>query len=130
MSTLDQVRQNVDSACRSRVGGLTTEQEGLIARVRDEYQRLAPIPCTKCGYCLPCPSGVNIPLNFELFNQATVLQGSSAQLCRNLYLSLPESARAAACEECGRCEEHCPQHLAVRELLLQVDRQLGPPPSA
>jgi predicted aldo/keto reductase-like oxidoreductase len=130
MSTLDQVRQNIDSACRSRVGGLTTEQEGLLARVRDEYQRLAPIPCTKCGYCLPCPSGVDIPLNFELFNQATVLQGSSAQLCRNLYLSLPEAVRATACEECGRCEERCPQHLAVRELLPQIGRHLGSQPSA
>ena len=82
-----------------------------------EYQRLQPIPCTKCGYCLPCPHGVNIPGNFELFNQAAVFQGNSRLLCRNLYLSLPEAQRAQACEACGTCEERCPQQIPIQEQL-------------
>lgn len=117
MNALEQVRQNVASAERSGAGTLTPAELDLLARVRDEYQRLSPIPCTKCGYCLPCPSGVNIPVNFELYNQATVFQGSSRLLCRNLYLSLPESERATACERCGTCEDRCPQHLPVADLL-------------
>jgi len=120
MNTLDQVRQNVAVAERAGVGTLTAAERELLGRVREEYQRLAPIACTKCGYCLPCPHGVNIPLNFELYNQATVYEGSSRLLCRNLYLSLPESQRAAACEHCGTCEDRCPQHLAVAELLERV----------
>jgi uncharacterized protein len=120
MGTLDQVRQNIAIAGRAGVGTLTPAERDLLARVRDEYQRLSPIACTKCGYCLPCPSGVNIPLNFELYNQATVFEGSSRLLCRNLYLGLPESERAAACEQCGTCEERCPQHLAVADLLGRV----------
>ncbi len=123
MSTLDQVRQNIASAGRAGVGTLTPAELDLLARVRDEYQRRSPIACTKCGYCLPCPSGVNIPLNFELYNQATVYEGSSSLLCRNLYLSLPESERAAACEQCGTCEERCPQHLPVADLLGRVGEQ-------
>jgi predicted aldo/keto reductase-like oxidoreductase len=120
MSTLDQVRQNVASTGRSGVGRLTPMESELLTRVRDEYQRLSPIPCTNCGYCLPCPSGVNIPLNFELYNQATVFQGSSRLLCRNLYLNLPEAERAAACEQCRTCEDRCPQQLAVADLLGRV----------
>jgi predicted aldo/keto reductase-like oxidoreductase len=120
MGTLGQVRQNIAIAGRAGVGTLTPAELDLLARVRDEYQRLSPIACTKCGYCLPCPSGVNIPLNFELYNQATVFEGSSRLLCRNLYLGLPESERAAACEQCGTCGERCPQHLAVADLLGRV----------
>ncbi|NLF68467.1 MAG: aldo/keto reductase [Candidatus Anammoximicrobium sp.] len=125
MNALDQVRQNVASAERSGAGTLTADERGLLARVRDEYQRLSPIPCTKCGYCLPCPSGVNIPVNFELYNQATVFQGSSRLLCRNLYLSLPESERADACARCGTCEDRCPQHLPVAELLQRTSEHFA-----
>ena len=127
MNALEQVRQNVASAERSGVGTLTAAELELLARVRDEYQRLSPIPCTKCGYCLPCPSGVNIPVNFELYNQATVFQGSSQLLCRNLYLSLPESERATACERCGTCEERCPQHLSVADLLERTGEHFAVP---
>jgi hypothetical protein len=125
MNTLDQVRQNVASAARSGVDTLTPAEHELLARVRGEYQRLAPIPCTKCGYCLPCPSGVNIPLNFELYNQAAVYEGSSRLLCRNLYLGLPESERASACDQCRTCEDRCPQDLAVSALLERVDKHFA-----
>jgi uncharacterized protein len=125
MNTLEQVQQNIASAARAGVDTLTPAEHCLLARVRDEYQRLAPIPCTRCGYCLPCPSGVNIPLNFDLYNQAAIYQGSTRLLCRNLYLGLPESERAAACEQCGTCEDRCPQHLAIRELLARVDEHFA-----
>lgn len=127
MNALEQVRQNVASAERSGAGTLTPAETELLARVRDEYQRLSPIPCTKCGYCLPCPSGVNIPVNFELYNQATVFQGSSQLLCRNLYQGLRESERATACERCGTCEERCPQHLPVADLLQRTGEHFAGP---
>ena len=79
--------------------------------------------CRNCGYCLPCPNGVNIPYNFELYNQATVHKGNSMPLCRNLYLSLPEDQRAAACTDCGRCEDHCPQQIPIRESMKRVQEQ-------
>ena len=125
MGTREQVQQNVASACRSRVGGLGPAERELIARVRAEYQRLAPIPCSKCGYCLPCPNGVNIPVNFELFNQARVFQGRSVALCRNLYLTLNETERAAACAACGTCEERCPQQIPIAEQLGRVREQFS-----
>lgn len=123
MSTLEQVIENVRSSSQWAAGSLSREELGLIDRVSREYQRLSPIPCTKCGYCQPCPSGVNIPLNFELSNQATILKGSSTLLCRNLYLSLPEDERAAACVDCALCEERCPQQIPIRESLRRVAEQ-------
>ena len=70
---------------------------------------------------------MNIPVNFELYNQATVFQGSSQLLCRNLYLSLPESERATACQRCGTCEERCPQHLSVADLLQRTGEHFAGP---
>ncbi|MCY2991804.1 MAG: aldo/keto reductase [Planctomycetota bacterium] len=123
MSTLEQVQQNVESACRSGIGLLNQQEMDLIARAQEAYKALSPIPCTKCGYCLPCPNGVNIPNNFELYNHATLFKGSSAVLCRNLYHSLSEAERASACLDCGTCEEKCPQQIPVGTMLRQVSEQ-------
>ena len=120
MSTLEQVKQNLESAERSGVNQLSDQDRALLRQVQDKYRELSPIPCTKCGYCSPCPNGVNIPLNFELYNNATLFKGNSQVLCRNLYLGLPESERAAACEACGTCEEKCPQHIDIGNLMKRV----------
>jgi predicted aldo/keto reductase-like oxidoreductase len=123
MSNLEQVRQNIDSARRSGVGSLDESEATVLARVQKEYAKLSPIPCTKCGYCVPCPNGVAIPVNFELYNNATVFQGNSIVLCRNLYNSLPAAQRASACLECGICEEKCPQRIRIGEMLGRVRKQ-------
>ena len=117
MSTLGQVRQNLQSACRAEAGGLDEEERAMVGRVQQAYRGLSPIPCTKCGYCMPCPNGVDIPLNFELYNSAAVFQGSSINLSRNLYVSLPAQRKAEACVECGLCDERCPQQIAVGKTL-------------
>ena len=80
MSTLEQVKQNLESAERSGVNQLSDQDRALLRQVQDKYRELSPIPCTKCGYCSPCPNGVNIPLNFELYNNATLFKGNSQVL--------------------------------------------------
>ena len=66
MSTMDQVVENVESAAHSGPGTMSEDELTIIARVREQYEALCVIPCTACGYCLPCPSGVNIPEIFDL----------------------------------------------------------------
>ena len=123
MSNLEQVKQNIDSACRSGIGWLDEDEAQLVTQVQQEYKKLSPIPCSKCGYCMPCPNGVNIPVNFELFNNATVFKGGSITLCRNLYGFLPEIERASACQHCGICEEKCPQGIEIGKMMGQVQEQ-------
>ena len=125
MSAMVQVEENLASAHRSGVGWLDEDERRLVRRVQEKYKALTPIPCTKCGYCLPCPHGVNIPVNFELYNEATVFKGSSVLLCRNLYNSLPAPERARACEACGTCEEVCPQGIEIGSLMRKVDEHFG-----
>ena len=125
MSNLEQVKQNIESACRSGVGCLDDNQAMVVSQVQEEYRKLSPVPCTKCGYCMPCPNGVNIPVNFELFNNATVFKGGSVMLCRNLYNFMPEAERAKACLACGTCEEKCPQGIEIGKMMRQVQEQFA-----
>jgi len=119
------VKQNVASACASGVGTMTQAELQLIARARDAYGALNPIPCTGCGYCMPCPNGVAIPDNFQLYNNAVVFKGSSRQLNRNLYNDMPAGKRAEACIQCGECEEKCPQKIAIGEWMPRVHEALA-----
>lgn len=120
MSALEQVRENIEIARRADVGALSKAELELVARARQAYDALATTPCTKCGYCQPCPQGVNIPFNIELYNNALVFFGRPAVLSRNLYHMLPETERAAACANCGQCVDRCPQQIAIPETLRRV----------
>jgi predicted aldo/keto reductase-like oxidoreductase len=115
MSTMEHVVQNVASAGRSGPGTLTPQELALIARVRDTYRELAPIDCTACEYCLPCPNGVNIPRVFAIFNEAIMY--NELRSARNAYKWLEEEARADVCEQCGQCLELCPQGIPITEWL-------------
>ena len=120
MSTLEQVQRNVASAARSGPGALAAGEAELVARVQEAYRAFRPVPCTKCGYCTPCPNGVDIPVNLELYNNGVVFKGTSHVLCTNLYRMMPEAQRAAACAQCGACEDKCPQKIAVGELMTRI----------
>lgn len=123
MNTLEQVQQNLASAERSGVGILPSEEHDLVARVQEAYKGLDSIPCTKCAYCMPCPNGVNIPRNFEIYNQATVYGNEG--LAKSLYnYHMPEAERASACIACGECEEKCPQQIEISDWMERVHERL------
>jgi predicted aldo/keto reductase-like oxidoreductase len=123
MSTPEQVQQNLASADRSGAGSLSPEERDLVARVQEAYIGLDSIPCTKCQYCQPCPNGVNIPRNFELYNQAAVY--GNAGLAKSLYnYHMPEGERASACIACGECEEKCPQQIEISDWMGRVHETL------
>lgn len=124
MSTLEQVRENVTSANRSAPGQMSEAEQALVARVRDEYRRLTPIPCTDCKYCQPCPNGVNIPTVFSFYNEAMMFNAQAH--AQYAYMNwLPEDQRADKCLACGECEAKCPQHVQIVEWLEQADAYLS-----
>jgi len=125
MSTMAQVFENVASAGRSAVGSLTDGDLKLVERVRAAYEALYPVPCTRCGYCMPCPTGVNIPVNMQLYSDAVAFGGTHVQLNTNLYRGLPEEARAGACTACRACEEKCPQRIAVSEWMPRIHKHFS-----
>ncbi len=125
MSTMAQVEQNLASAAASGVGTLGETELALIGRVREAYGTLMPIPCTKCGYCMPCPSGVNIPRILEIYNEAFMYDNLEA--ARDAYQWVPLEQRADRCTECGKCEKLCPQGIRVVEWLRKAKDLLEQP---
>jgi uncharacterized protein len=123
MSTFEQVEQNVASADRSGPGTLSEEELALYGRVRETYEALCPIPCTDCKYCLPCPSGVNIPRIFDIYNDGVIYD--NVERSRIVYSNfMSEDERASLCTQCGECLEKCPQQIEIPDWLAKAHEVL------
>ena len=125
MSTMQHVEENLEYADRSRPGLLTADELALVARVRDLYRELSPIPCTSCRYCMPCPQGVAIPEVFGLYNDAHMYEQPRSRSSSSTRV-LDENERADQCTACGECVEKCPQGIAIPEWLEKAQSFLVP----
>lgn len=123
MSAMKHVEENVQSAAASAPNSLTSEEHALIGKVRETYETLAPIPCTKCDYCQPCPNDINIPRIFEIYNQAKMYD--HFEHARWVYKNrIKEENLADKCLACGECEDLCPQHIEIIDWLEKVHEEL------
>lgn len=124
MSTMQQVEENLISAGQAQAGQLTGSELDIIATVRETLMKLSPIPCTKCEYCLPCPNGVNIPRNFDVYNQGAMYHDH--ENARRGYKNwIPDDAKAANCIQCQECEDKCPQKINISQWMPVVEEVLG-----
>jgi uncharacterized protein len=124
MSTMDQVNANLDSAAKARAHSFDAADLRLIEDLRQKYRERAAIPCTKCNYCLPCPNGVDIPANFEIYNEAFLHEDvPGARFKYQVFLA--EQARADVCVACHDCEDRCPQKIPISEWMPKVHALLG-----
>ena len=109
MSTQEQMEDNL--RYMEDYQHLTQEDKEIIEKVRTIYQGQHRIPCTACRYCVDgCPAGIPIPDLFAAFNEFRQEKRTETE----------GFAKAADCVECGQCEDICPQHLHIRELLKDV----------
>jgi uncharacterized protein len=95
----------------------------LIGKMKLFYETRTAIPCTNCGYCLPCPQGVDIPRNLKLYNDG-MMYGSFLEAKRIYDLFFQPEERAANCIQCKACEEKCPQQIPISEWMLKVKEKL------
>jgi predicted aldo/keto reductase-like oxidoreductase len=124
MRNMRELEENMHTANTAAARPLGEAELGLIARVRERFESKAAVPCTGCGYCLPCPQGVDIPANFGLYNDGIIYDDLMVSRFR-YFRFFTESDRASACSGCGECEEKCPQHIAISELMPGVHAVLG-----
>jgi predicted aldo/keto reductase-like oxidoreductase len=123
MSTMRQVEENLESAENSKVGLFGPGEMEIIDLVRRKYNDRASIPCTGCGYCMPCPNNVDIPKNFEIYNNCIIHEDiMGAKFSYNVQLKEPK--RAGACIGCKICEEKCPQEIPISTWMEKVDKTL------
>ena len=130
------VDENCASADRSGIGSLSAEDESVIAQLAEVYRRKMAVPCTACRYCMPCPSGVNIPQNFAILNNVSMeSSGFRRWTAKRSYRKLTGSkakvdkenpnGNASLCVRCNQCVEHCPQGIAIPDEVEKVHAILG-----
>lgn len=128
MNDLKMIEENCRIADEVQPGALTKEDFALLERVKTAIQRRVKAPCTGCGYCMPCPKGVDIPGAFRCYNEMFTEHKRTGRREYWQVVGLrKEPAFATQCVGCGKCESHCPQHLPIRALLKEADRALRPP---
>ncbi len=129
MNSLEMVAENVETAENARPGEFTENDFALIRKVTELIRDREKVGCTGCRYCMPCPKGVDIPGIFRCYN-AMYTEGKSAgrhQFMQTVGLTRTP-AFATQCVGCGKCEQHCPQSIPIREKLKEADRALRPLP--
>ncbi len=128
MNSLEMVEQNVASASGAIAGCMTESDKKLVEQVREEIRRQVKVGCTGCGYCMPCPKGVDIPGTFRCYN-AMYSEGKSSGRMDYLQCTAmrQNTSSASQCVQCGKCESHCPQHIAIRKELKKAAAELETP---
>ena len=124
MNTLNQLKENLNTAETGLPNSMTPEEKEIMEEVKKVYHGKIAVECSACGYCMPCPSGINIPQCFSYLNQAEMLEDDS-NVRSQYYFMLKETEMAGNCLECGLCEEICSQHIPIREKLKEVARKMG-----
>lgn len=129
MNSSEMVAENIRIASEMTVGQFTETDFQTIEEIRKAIRKKEKVGCTGCRYCMPCPKGVDIPGIFHYYNLSSIEKKSTTrkEFARNMGLR-KDSCMASQCIKCGKCEKHCPQHIAIREKLQEADRVLRPVP--
>ncbi|MBQ6400924.1 MAG: aldo/keto reductase [Firmicutes bacterium] len=129
MNSVKMVRENCRIAEAAEIGAMPPEGYALIEQVRQIMTEKMQVGCTECGYCMPCPQGVDIPGNFRCYNRMYTESRRSGRKEWFQAIALGRPATfASQCNGCGRCERRCPQQIPIREKLKEADRALRPLP--
>ena len=128
MNSVEMVEENLRAACDSRPDSLTEDDFALIGALRQEINASVRVGCTGCGYCMPCPQGVDIPGSFRCLNEIAI-DGRSKATKEYWQVTAVRKVPGSAsrCIGCGKCERHCPQQLPIREMLKVAAKELETP---
>lgn len=129
MSDEAQVADNIRIASDAMPNSLSESELKVFDQVKEILLKKTKIPCTACGYCMPCPYGVDIPGCFSYYNDKYLMNDKSARFkyLQNTGTLAVKPSNASQCRSCGKCESHCPQNIAIRDQLKTVSREFEGP---
>jgi uncharacterized protein len=127
MNVEEHIQENIRIASDAAPFGLTREELALVGEARDMYRSRTKVGCTGCGYCMPCPAGVNIPACFSYYNDRHLFDDKSFRFkYAGSLIGIDGSAPsfASLCRHCGKCETHCPQGLPIQKHLQEAAKDM------
>jgi uncharacterized protein len=132
MGSMDMVIENLETASTCDPGSLTKDELATVDKLKAVFQKAILVPCTSCGYCMPCPYGINIPTNFFCLNEIGL--GADRNRVLMFYNRLattdeqlqnsPNSGSSSMCTKCGECIPKCPQGIDIPGELEKVTEVL------
>lgn len=120
MSSMAQLEDN--TSIMQNFSPLDEKELETVKKVTSIIKGTGAIACTACRYCTEnCPMNIPIPDYFSLYNLEIIENKDRWTPQQNYYENYARShGKASDCIKCGACEEHCPQHLQIRDLLEKV----------
>ncbi|MDR1589348.1 MAG: aldo/keto reductase [Oscillospiraceae bacterium] len=118
MSAFEQVEDNVATFKNMRT--LTDIERGIIREAADILNSIPRVPCTSCNYCAPnCPQKIVIPALMGLYSDYLVHRTAPA-LLHGYGFATRAGGKAGDCIACHVCEEHCPQHIGIADIVAKL----------
>jgi len=128
MNSMEMVQDNMNTASTVEMGEQGAAEEEMLARVVAAINGKMKVGCTGCGYCMPCPKGVDIPGTFAAYNRRHTESKFWGLVDYVICTALRKNSTAASnCIGCGKCEGHCPQHIEIRKELQNAKKELEGP---
>ncbi|WP_306600621.1 aldo/keto reductase [Geothrix sp. 21YS21S-2] len=125
MNTMEQVEENLAVSDSAAAGAMGPGELELVEAVRRIYAARVKVPCTTCGYCAPCPSGVAIPDVFSSWNTGGMFGNwATAKGVYDMFIA-GAGHGGDRCEACGACEPKCPQQIPIKEKLREAHAALS-----
>ena len=118
MTTVEQVEDNTKTMMNLKP--LSDEERKVIDKVIKALSEVPTIPCTGCKYCVnDCPQNIMIPAIIESLNEYKKYR-SLPNVKRRYEMITGRGGKASSCIDCKSCEDHCPQHIKITEVLKEA----------
>jgi len=126
MSNLEQMEDNL--SYMTDFVPLSHDEQQIIQQAQERINAIPLIPCTTCNYCAKvCPNEIGISGSFVAMNYLTLYRNLAMAKTQEEWLVANHGKKSAKdCVQCGKCEQVCPQHIAIRQELAKVAAAFTP----
>jgi len=126
MNIDEHIEENIKIASEAEANSLTEQEVRILKEAAKTFRKIMKVGCTSCQYCMPCSSGVNIPLCFEKYNSYHTFGDKQAKLMYTFMTGgvTTKPGLASQCTECGECVEKCPQKIPIPDKLKEVKNDM------
>ncbi len=129
MNRFEHLQDNLECAINSGPNLMTKTELQIIEKAKEIFLDLMKVPCTSCGYCMPCPFNVDIPTTFLEYNNKYYFKSN---LQRLMYIQRAAGINGTksggdSCTACGKCKKHCPQNIDIPNELKRAHKDLNVP---